>query len=153
MTRIETGKWELAELSSGRENKEAEISTMIGALKREFSGHGPLSMVTAINQGIDLAAGPYKRMTYHLKVLGWSSCLVGCLGLLSEIRHVFLALLPDTKITVVAQFVAGVMPLQLYGLAVGIACLWIASFSNSRLKYLYHNLSNRVLAASAKKAD
>lgn len=152
LPRIETGTWESAELSSGREIKDAEFSTIIGALSREFSGHGPMSMIAAINQGMDLAAGPYKRMTYHLKVLGWSSCLVGCLGLLSEIRHVFLSLLPDTKITVIAQFIAGVMPLQLYGLAVGIACLWFSSFSYSRLKYLYHNLSNPILAASAKKA-
>jgi len=153
LTQIETGKWEPAELSSWREIKDAKFTTMVEALRPEFSGRGPMSVTTAINQGLDLLAGPFKRMTYHLKVLGWSTCLIGYLGLLSEIRHMFLSLIPDTKLTVIAQFVAQVMPLQLYGLAVGIACLLVSGIARSRLSFIHQDLSNRILAASIKKAD
>jgi hypothetical protein len=127
--------------------------TMVEALRREFPGRGPMSVTAAINQGLDLLAGPFKRMTYHLQVLGWSACLIGWLGVLSEIRPGFLSLIPDTKFTVIAQFVAEVMPLQLYGLIVGVACLWVSSFARSRLSFIHQDLSNRILTASIKKAD
>ena len=153
LTQLETGKWEPAELSSWREIKDPKFMTMVEALRREFPGRGPMSVTAAINQGLDLLAGPFKRMTYHLQVLGWSACLISWLGVLSEIRHVFLSLIPDTKFTVIARFVAEVMPLQLYGLIVGVACLWVSSFARSRLSFIHQDLSNRILDASIKKAD
>jgi hypothetical protein len=152
LTQLETGKWEPAELSSWREIKDPKFMTMVEALRREFPGRGPMSVTAAINQGLDLLAGPFKRMTYHLQVLGWSACLISWLGVLSEIRHVFLSLIPDTKFTVIAQFVADAIPLQLYGLAVGLGCLWVSSFARSRLMFLHQDLSNRILTASSKKA-
>jgi len=149
LTQLETGKWEPAELSSWREIKDPKFMTMVEALRREFPGRGPMSVTAAINQGLDLLAGPFKRMTYHLQVLGWSACLISWLGVLSEIRHVFLSLIPDTKFTVIAQFVADAIPLQLYGLAVGLGCLWVSSFARSRLMFLHQDLSNRILTASS----
>ena len=153
LTQLETGKWEPAGLSSWREIKDPKFMTMVEALRQEIRGRGPMSVTAAINQGLDLLAGPFKRMTYHLQVLGWSACLIGWLGVLSEIRPGFLSLIPDTKFTVIAQFVAEVMPLQLYGLIVGVACLWVSSFARSRLSFIHQDLSNRILTASIKKAD
>ena len=155
LTQIETGKWEPAELSSWREIKDPKFMTMVEALRQEIRGRGPMSVTAAINQGLDLLAGPFKRMTYHIQVLGWSACLIGWLGVVSEIRPGFRALaqIKDVKFAPVAQLIADAIPLHLYGLIVGIACLWVSSFARSRLSFIHQDLSNRILAASVKRAD
>ena len=154
LTQLETGKWEPAELSSWREIKDLKFMTMVEALRREFPGRGPMSVTAAINQGLDLLAGPFKRMTYHLQVLGWSTCLIGWLGVLSEIRPGFRAMAQIKNIefaAAVAQWTGDAIPLHLYGLIVGIACLWVSSFARSRMSFIHQDLSNRILAAAAKK--
>ena len=155
LTQLETGKWEPAGLSSWREIKDPKFMTMVEVLRQEIRGQGPISMSSAISQGLDLLAGPFKRMFYHLQVLGWSACLIGGLGALSETRYGFrgLAYLNNSAIGATAKLIEGAILLQLYGLVVGITCLWISSFARSRWSFIHQDLSNRILTASIKKAD
>ena len=153
LTHIETGKREPAELSSWREIKDLKFMTVVEALRQELPSRGPIFVTSAINQGLDLLTGPFKRMAYRMQILGWSACLVGMLGTLSEIRYGFrgLAYLNTSAIGATAAVIEQALLLQLYGLAVGISCLWISSFARSRMSVIYQDLSNRILAALAKK--
>lgn len=155
LTQLETGKWEPAELSSWHEIKDPIFLTIVEALRRELPGRGPISVTAAINQGLDLLAASFMRFSYHMQVLGWSACLIGWLGALGEIGGYFrgLTYMKDFDFRLLGQSVADCIPLQLYGLAVGIACLWVSSFAHSRLSFIHQDLSNRILAASIKKAD
>jgi biopolymer transport protein ExbB/TolQ len=155
LTQLETGKWEPAELSSWREIKDLKFMTVVEALRQELPSRGPISMTSAISQGLDLLTGPFTRMANRIHVLGWSVCLIGWLGVLSEIRPGFRALaqIKDIKFAPVAQMIGDAIPLHLYGLIVGIACVWVSSFARSGMSFIHQDLSNRILAASAKKAD
>jgi len=153
LTHIETGDWEPVELSSWREIKDPKFMMVVEALRQELLSRGPISVTFAISQGLDLLTGPFKRMTNRMQILGWSACLIGLLGTLSEIRYGFrgLAYLNTSAIGATAAVIEGAILLQLYGLAIGISCLWISSLARSRVNLMHQDLSNRILTASAKK--
>jgi len=153
LTQLETGRWEPAELSSWREIKDLKFMTVVEALRQELPSRGPISMTSTISQGLDLLTGPFTRMACRIQVLGWSACLIGWVGVLSEIRPVFRAMaqIRDLKFAPVAQWTGDAIPLHLYGLIVGIACLWVSSLARSRMSSIHQDLSNRILAAAAKK--
>jgi hypothetical protein len=154
LTMLESGKWEPAELSSWREVRDVNFLAIIEALRRELAGQGPISVSSAIIKGFNLLAGPFMRKAYHLQVLGWSTCLVGWFGFLGEIKYGFrgMAFLEGAPglgpFATIFEYAIG---LQLVGLLVGIACLWVSSFARSRLGFIQQDHSTRILAASIKR--
>jgi len=152
---IETGSWQGTYLASWRGTKRTEFVTVVEALHRGVTGLSPIPMTSMINQALDQLAAPFIQMAYHMKVLGWSACLVGLLGTMSEIRLHFrgMALTQSTAFYVLASGIERAIQLLLYGLAIGLACLWGSSLARSRLSFLHVDLSKRLLAASIKRSE
>jgi len=155
LTYFETGKWQGTYLASWRGIKRTEFLTIVEALRRGITGLSPIPMTSTINQALDHLAAPFIRMATHLKVVGWSACLLGFLGTIGEMRWTFrgVALTQTKALYVLADGIEKDTHLVLYGLAIGLACLWGSSLARSRLSLLHQDLSNRLLAASVKKAE
>jgi hypothetical protein len=153
---LESGKWQGTSLASWPGTIRPEFTRVVDAVRRGLSGLSAIPLTSLIIQAWDHLAAPFTRMAYHLRVLGWSACLVGLLGTLSELQSIFkgLVLVKSTNYwPFLGQTIEPVIRLQMYGLAVGLTCLWVSSLARSRLDWLRHNLSNRILASSIKKGD
>ncbi|NTV80645.1 MAG: hypothetical protein HGA24_04390 [Candidatus Aminicenantes bacterium] len=151
----ELGKWNPEELSSWRETRHPKFILAIDALRKELLDRAPISACSTTNQALDLLAGPFMRLIHYLQVLGWSACLVIWIGGLGEIKQGFRALgyFKDPKFAPFALLIEDTILMLIIGMAVGLACLWVSSFWQGRLNFIRQDLSNRILAASAKKPD
>lgn len=119
------------------------------ALRQELSSQRPIAVIESLNKAFDLFAGPFRQMIYYMRVLGWGSCLVSCLGALSHAFGVFagMAIVNAVENNIaflapVASMIAEAIRLQIYGLFVCLACLAVSSFSRSRLTHLLQGAVN-----------
>jgi len=153
LTQFGAGKWNPT-TSSLAEVKDPRLLAIVETLRQELSGQGPLAVIASLSQVMNLLGERFMRMVRRMQVLGWSTCLVGWIGALSLMRDAFrgMALVGSAKgLDIVSISFADAFQLQIYGLAVGLGCLAISSFSRNRLHVLLQNLSDRILAASQKK--
>jgi hypothetical protein len=153
---LESGKWQGTSLASWPGIKRPEFTRVVEAVRGGLPGLSAIPLTSLIIQAWDHLAATFTRMAYHLRVLGWSACLVGLLGTLSELQYIFkgLVLVKNTNYwPLLGQMIEPVIGLQIFGLSVGLACLWVSSLAQSRLDWLRYNLSNRILASSIKKGD
>jgi hypothetical protein len=152
-TQFAAGKWDPT-VSSWAEIKDPHLSAIAETLRQELSGQGPLAVIAALKQPLNLLSGRFMRMVRRMQALGWSTCLVGWIGASSLMHDGFrgLAIVGSAKGFDVASIsFADAFRLQICGLVVGLACLAISSFGRNRLHVLLQDLSNRVLSASTKK--
>jgi hypothetical protein len=154
LTQFAAGKWNPT-TSSWVEVKDPHLLAIVEALRQELSGQGPLAVIASLSQVMNLLGGRFMRMVRRMQVLGWSTCLAGWIGALDFMHDAFrgMTLVGSAKkgLDVASMIFAEAFKLQIYGLAVGLGCLAISSFSRNRLHVLLQNLSDRILAASQKK--
>jgi hypothetical protein len=153
LTQFGAGKWNPT-TSSLAEVKDPRLLAIVETLRQELSGQGPLAVIASLSQVMNLLGGRFMRMVRRMQVLGWSTCLVGWIGALSLMHDAFrgMALFGSAKgLDIVSVSFADAFQLQIYGLAVGLGCLAISSFSRNRLHVLLQNLSDRILAGAQKK--
>lgn len=152
LTQLIAGKWEPDRLSWPA-IKNPQFFTITDALRQELSSQGSIAVVESLKKALELLAGPFNRMIYHMHVLGWSACLMGYLGAMGDARNAFrgMALMNGTSLGPLPSALADAVLIQIYGLLVGLACLAVSSFSRSRLSHLYLDISKRILAASTRK--
>jgi len=157
---IERGIWEPAEISSWPEIKNPKFLAVVGALRQELPGCGPLSALTAINQGMDLLTGPFIRMIHRIQAFGWGICLIGLFSGMVAVQHVFLASASftdketSTKLFgILSRGLVWAIEEPIFGLAVGIAFLAVSVIARSLLGFIRQDLSNRILAAAAQFAN
>jgi len=152
-TQFGAGKWNPT-ASSLSEVKDPYLLAMVETLRQELSGQGPLVVIASLSQLVNLLGGRFMRMVRRMQILGWSTCLVGWIGALSIMGYAFrgMALVGVAEgLDAFSGALVGAFELQISGLAVGLGCLAISSFSRNRLHVLVQNLSDWILAASQKK--
>lgn len=152
LTQLRAGKWEPDSLSWPA-IKDPQFFAVADALRQELSSQGSIAVVESLKKALELLAGPFRQMIYHMRVLGWGACFMGYLGAMSVAYGGFrgMALTNGTALGTVSIAIADAVLIQIDGLLVGLACLAVSSFSRSRLSHMYLDISRRILAASTRK--
>jgi biopolymer transport protein ExbB/TolQ len=153
LTQLETGKWEPA-VMSWPDIKAPQFSEIVEALRQELSSRKPLAVIAALNQALDLLTGTLMRMIGRIKVLGWSTGIIGGVGAICTmnwtLRGIAFAGEPATPGPLLGGIYAAIL-IQICGFIVALACLAVSSVTQNRLHVLYQDLSNRILVAPTKK--
>jgi len=151
LVKLKPDEWKPDGLSTWPEIREPQFIKIIEALRYDLAGKGPFSIMPAIEKGLDMLSWPFRRMVFHLSVMGWSACLMGLLGGLREMILGLraMSLMKEASISPFLGVMAVAVFVQFLGLAVGLACFLVASLSRSRLMLIRQELSNRILTATS----
>jgi len=153
IAQLQTGQWEPPK-SSSLAAKNPKFKAISEALRLELPSRGTLAAISMLDQVLDLLAGPLIRMIHCLKALGWAACLTALLGALFHLGSSFRAMTQSGSggMSAVYSAYAEAIVLPIFGLAVGLACLILSSFSRIRLHSIHQGISDKILAEFSKKA-
>jgi hypothetical protein len=152
LSQLERNEWEPVTMS-WPDIKAPGFLEISEALRRELSDREPLALIAALNKALDLLTGSLIRMVGRIKLLGWSTGIIGGIGVICTmgwtLRRLALAGESSPGLWMGGVYVA--ILIQVCALIVTFACLAVSSFELNRLHVLYQSLSTRILVASTKK--
>jgi hypothetical protein len=130
-----------------RGNIDKEFMIVAGALQRGLLNKTVMAKYNEVEQAVELLARPFKRKVNCVRILGWSTCLVGWIGGLSEIRLGFRTMgsLRNVDFAPISLLIEDGILLASIGMAAGLACVWISSFWQNRLDSIFLVPLNQVL--------
>jgi hypothetical protein len=153
LVQLELEKWEPSAMS-WPDIGAHQFSKIAQAFRRALQGVEPLAVIAALNQAVELLAGPILRVIGRLKVLAWSTGIVGGIGAISTLHGTLMDVTMREEFSPGAVFggLYWVIVILLCGIVVSLSCLAVSNFTQNRLRFLYQNMSNEILFASVKKS-